>query len=433
MPEVNNNMEDNKFKMANVLTRAIMPLPQYSKKLFYYSLCVFDEGKLSAKFPLSQFMKDMSIGKQRKNEITTNEAMKQLVLDTMVLIPKEISPTGNKIACSVISDVEYIEESNEIMISRNKKIMPLLDAMKKDYTFFFLDQLIKLDGQYSPKIYQMCRILLQKSRGKIVDFKWYIEPTSTNPYENLKTWLNINDKKRDKSKENSYNNFYKIQNRILIPSIQEINEKCNDCYIEYDPSENKKGTHGKVEYIVLHIKPKNYQIRKQLVSSIKWFKDIPEYREMTPYACEEIAKYIDDLLIPERLNFPHLAEGEELEKVRRGLFRYIYYFTEKEQDDRLEAKEKPIKSKVVFMKKKLNDIIQFGLYKDVYDLNDYTCSSYFTIVLWAKDNWDKSIAEFKAKTNLEYTIFDLEKDQKEEEKRKKNKKEIENFNKHIKR
>ncbi len=419
-------MEDNKFKMANVLTRAIMPLSLYSRKLFYYSLCSFDEGKLSVKFPLNQFMRDMNINRSKKQELTTDGAMKQLVLDTLVLIPKEISPTGNKIACSVISEVEYLEESNEIMISRNKKIMPLLDAMKKDFTFFFLDELIKLEGLYSPKIYQMCRILLQKSRGKIVDFKWYIEPTPTNPHENLKTWLGI-------TKNKTYENFAAIQRKILLPSIEEINEKCNDCYIEYDPMENKHGAYRKVEYIVLHIKPKNYQIRKQLVSSIKWYKDIHEHLEMTPYACEEIAKYIDDLLIPERLYFPHLAEGEELEKVRRGLFRYIYYFTEKEQDDRLEAKEKPIKSKVVFMKKQLNDIIQFGLYKDVYDLNDYTCSRYLNIVLWAKENWDKSIAEFKAKTNLEYTIFDLEKDQKEEEKRKKNKKEIENFNKRIKR
>ena len=190
-------MEDNMFKMANVLTRAIMPLSKYSRKLFYYSLCIFDEGKLSTKFSLNQFMKNMNINRSKKQELTTNDAMKQLVLDTLVLIPKEISPTGNKIACSVISEVEYLEETDEIMISRNKKIMPLLDDMKKDFTFFFLDQLIKLDGQYSPKIYQMCRILLQKSRGKTVDFKWYIEPSPSNPYENLKTWLNIKDKKRN--------------------------------------------------------------------------------------------------------------------------------------------------------------------------------------------------------------------------------------------
>lgn len=386
-------MTNDKFKIANVLTRTIMPLKLYERKLFYYALCSFPEKQVSVEIPIKQFIEDMNIDKggHQLKEIRT--AMRNLVKDTTVLITEDISPTGEDIACSVIEKV--IRRGNIIEISRPKEIIPLLDDIKKDYTYFFLNELIKLEGMYSPKIYQMCRILLQRSNNKILDYKWYIDSTPSNHNENLRTWLNL---PFNNVKKTTYNNFTNIQDKILLPAIQEINEKCNDCFIDYNPKENKRGVKNKVEYIVLHIKEKNPIITEKLTSTIRWIKNVPEYNEMTSYSCEEIAKIIEDLLNFENLYFSWINE-QFLFDMKIGLFRFIFYYVG------FKMKDENIISKLKFAKNKLQFIIQKGLYKNIYNPSDVVSQNQFNNIMLITNSSNLSIIDFK---NIVKSIYDKE-------------------------
>ena len=311
------NQESKKFKLANVITRAMKPLSKYERYILWYALCSFPTGSTEISISKTQFKTDLEIEKGSNTDVLISKALKDLVQSTVVLIPADISPTGNKIACSVVCWCE--EKGDVIELKRFPEIAQLMDEIRTDSTWYYLDQLAKLDGTYSPKIYQMAKMRLSQSKRKKVDFVWHLETTQTNPYESLKKWLDIEEIP-------TYKKFYKLEEKILLPAIREINLKCSDCYIHYDASENKKGDYNKTESIVLHIssiKPPTDHISAPIEMKY-WYENVPEFKLINTQERTELSRRIETRIKSNNLFKSSPDEAKEF-KAKKGLFRYAIF------------------------------------------------------------------------------------------------------------
>lgn len=355
-------MEENnkKFKLANVITRALKPLKKYDRYLLWYSLCAFTEGETKVVVSKEKFMKDFGIEHGKMQEEMISKAMTDMISKTAVILDKDVSPTGNKVACSLIYWCE--EQGDKIEIKRLPEVVELLDGIRNDYTWYYLDQLAKLDGTYSPKIYEFARMLLVRFNQHKVSWEWHIEPSHTNQYDSLKSWLDLVDLP-------AYKNFYEIERRILLPSIKEINDKCSDCHIFYDSSENKRGAKNKVKSIVLHISDsKPVEAESEVpIQQDYWYDSIPEAPSLTTATLRKIAQVIVDEMDSSWLFSNQLtataSEAERLRSsitkhnIRRGLLRFAILNYES------------VRSRGIVIKNKQQYII--GTIKKVFaDLND---------------------------------------------------------------
>ena len=312
------NQESKKFKLANVITRAMKPLSKYERCLLWYALCSFPEGATDVVISKQQFKSDLGIEKGANTDALITKAIKDLVKNTVVVIPADVSPTGNKVACAVVYWCE--EQKDTIELKRLPEMVQLMDEIRTDSTWYFLNQLAKLDGTYAPKIYQLAKMRLSQAKRKNVDFVWHLETTPTNPYESLKKWLDI------ENNTHTYNNFSRIESKILIPAIREINEKCDDIHIVYDASENKRGAFNKVEAIVLHIssiKPPTVRISAPIEMRY-WYENVPEYKLIAPQNRADLSKHIEVRIASSPLL--KLASDEARTfKLKQGLFRYAIF------------------------------------------------------------------------------------------------------------
>lgn len=311
------NQESPKFKLANVITRAMKPLSKYERYLLWYALCSFPVGATEVVISKRQFKSDLDIETAANTDALITKAIRDLVKNTVVVIPADVSPTGNKVACAVVYWCE--EKEDQIELKRLPEMVQLMDEIRTDSTWYFLNQLAKLDGTYAPKIYQMAKMRLSQSKRKKVDFVWHLETTSSNPYESLKKWLDI-------ESIPSYKKFAKIEEKILLPAIREINTKCSDCHIHYDSSENKKGDYNKIESIVLHIssiKPPTDYISAPIEMKY-WYENVPEFKLINVQERTELSRRIETRIKSNHLFKSSPDEAKEF-KVKKGLFRYAIF------------------------------------------------------------------------------------------------------------
>lgn len=311
------SQESPKFKLANVITRAMKPLSKYERYLLWYALCSFPVGATEVVISKRQFKSDLDIETAANTDALITKAIRDLVKNTVVVIPADVSPTGNKVACAVVYWCE--EKEDQIELKRLPEMVQLMDEIRTDSTWYFLNQLAKLDGTYAPKIYQMAKMRLSQSKRKKVDFVWHLETTQTNPYESLKKWLDIEGVP-------TYKKFYKLEEKILLPAIREINMKCNDCHIHYDASENKRGAYNKVESIVLHIssiKPPMDHISAPIELKY-WYENVPEYKLISDQERTDLSKRIEARIKSNSLFKSSPDEAKEF-KAKKGLFRYAIF------------------------------------------------------------------------------------------------------------
>lgn len=318
--------KENKFKVSNPVIRALKPLGKYDRYLVWYALKGFPEGENTLTVSKRTFMQQFGIEDGSKTREQLKMAMKDMIKKTVIVLDEDISPTGELAAFPLVSTV--LVKKDQIYMERPQYATDFIAKIKDNYTWFYIDQLIKLDGLYSPKIYQFARILLNRLNDHKITWEWHIETTHTNPYDSLKSWLNL---------ENSttYKNFKNIEDKILIPAIKEINEKCSDCHIFYDPTENKRGAKNKVKSITLHIadaKPVEAESEVPIQQNY-WYDSIPEAPSLTTATLRKVAQSIVDemdgsWLFSNRLTAT-ASEAERLrsaitkQNIRTGLLRFV--------------------------------------------------------------------------------------------------------------
>jgi len=144
---------------------------------------------------------------------------------------KELGEDG-LILCGVIDSIAISSKENKIIVKFNSYITPLVFELKRRYTSYELKYILLLDLKHSPIFYE-----LFKKNEKLGKFKISLDK--------LREILGVADKP-------TYKLWGAFLKKILIPSLEEINEK-TDIEVNF---ETGKGAHGKVEYLVFYIRPK---------------------------------------------------------------------------------------------------------------------------------------------------------------------------------
>jgi len=136
------------------------------------------------------------------------------------------------ILCGIIDSIAISSKENKIIVKFNSYITPLVFELKRRYTSYELKYILLLDLKHSPILYE-----LFKKNEKLGKFRI--------PLDRLRDILGISDKP-------TYRMWGAFLKKILIPSLEEINEK-TDLIVDF---ETEKGPHGRVENLIFYIKSK---------------------------------------------------------------------------------------------------------------------------------------------------------------------------------
>ena len=278
-----NNMVDLSWKQHYLLTRAIKKIDSSNaQRLLLHILAKRNEKEKQVILKISDVKKNIfevdNGGNQRKdfNDLFLQEdktLLQQVFQKSIIQISKEnlkslnmpiIDSEGKEryydITASIIKTIFLDNEKDEMIVSLNDDLIPFLDPIDK-YIWVSLEKVLKLRNKYAYKLYLYCKTKLDESSTDVIDnYKVYIYKTKTNPDENLETWLDFETK-------NTYSVFSKIEKRILIPAIIEINnifKKDKELYISPEYTVHRKNK--KVEYIELSFKRYKGKFSSEIMS-----------------------------------------------------------------------------------------------------------------------------------------------------------------------
>ncbi|MDJ0333529.1 replication initiation protein [Planococcus sp. S3-L1] len=139
---------------------------------------------------------------------------------TEELLKKSLEITrekGRLLQVNWFSSIEYFEHEGRIEFSFDPKLKPYLLDLKKAYTSYRLSNILSLSSASSIRLYELMK-------------KWEYLGKWEITIEKLKDRLGV--------KQQSYNVYGNFKNRIIVPSINELNEKTD---IQINFKEIKKG------------------------------------------------------------------------------------------------------------------------------------------------------------------------------------------------
>jgi hypothetical protein len=139
---------------------------------------------------------------------------------------------------------EYFSESKTLYITFNQKFLPLLDNLNREYTQILYQQIRNLRHNYSKRIYEWARMHLKNLDSKT--FTWYIRSDSPDA-PSIRRYLNL-----DADGKEKYKQWSKLEERVLLPCITEINKTVTDLSIAYKPA-YKKREGGGVEVTAINV------------------------------------------------------------------------------------------------------------------------------------------------------------------------------------
>ncbi len=108
-----------------------------------------------------------------------------------------------------------VEENGQVEIRINEQFAPFLLDLTSDYTQYRLIDTVQLDSKYSIRLYKLMREA-DKRRGKVT-------PVLKKTPQELAQLL---------SAPKSYNSWGRLNDKVIKPSVEEINLKINDMDLE---------------------------------------------------------------------------------------------------------------------------------------------------------------------------------------------------------
>lgn len=174
---------------------------------------------------------------------------------------------------------------NRLEIKFFPEFIPMLDDLRHNYTWIYLEQIARLNGKYSPRIYEWLKMQL-KDKDEC-DFVWYLNSDSKQA-PGIRQWLNLGDK---------YKEYKAFRRRVLAPSFDEINENTSDIKVSFKPLRN--GARTPIYALDMHIEAK-HKANKIAQKKSKKKKDKVEldekfYPQAEEKSTEEIQKEMLEL------------------------------------------------------------------------------------------------------------------------------------------
>lgn len=222
-----------KFSQADELIKALHDMDNNELKFMFYALSQRQKGELEIKTTLNDILRKLNIdigGNQVKlYQTVIRDIIKKSVLQ--VEMKAERLPNWEEqgygkddiieVSGAIIS-AKRNTKTNDVTISFDSDFIPLLDDLKYNHTWIYIEQMAKLEGKYSPRLYEFCKMHLKdKSKTKFI---WYLNDDSKKA-PGLRQFLNL---------KNKYEDWRNLKRRVLDPAVAEINEKCSDMFISYN-------------------------------------------------------------------------------------------------------------------------------------------------------------------------------------------------------
>ena len=228
-----------KFCMADELIKSLQVMNNTELKFMFYALSKRGVGETSVLTTLSDLMKCLNIehgGAQLKiYKSVINSIIRKSVIDVEMPANRlsEIPNGFNENDTLLISDAllgARLNQDNQLLIQFNPVFTPMLDELRHDFTWVYLEQMARLNGKYTPRIYHWCKMILKNQRE--TEFVWYLDSDSKNA-PGLRQWLNLG---------NKYPTWYDLKKRVLMPAIDEINDADSDVNISINPLRDSRNS-----------------------------------------------------------------------------------------------------------------------------------------------------------------------------------------------
>ena len=251
------------------------------------------------------------LGLEGKAKYTELKAITKDLMSKSIEIPRA---DGGWLFANWISSAEYQKGEGIIALSFSPKLLPYLLQLKNAFTSYRLSNILALKSTYSIRLYELMK-------------KWQHRGKWECPVDSIREKIGANSK--------AYSLYGNFKNKILLPSIRELNEQ-TDLFIEY--REIKKGR--KIEKI-------EFTIHRAPEKEIKLLEPNKEIKK--PSELEELQIRLNALANGYRFDtafFSQLHQGayliwkDDVEKELEWLIRYV-------------NEEKTVKNPLGFIKSKI--------------------------------------------------------------------------------
>lgn len=234
--------KDMKFCQADELIKALHIMNNTELKFMFYALSKRKLGDTAVQTTMADLFKCLKLdwgGEQIKTYKKVIESIIKKSVLTVEMPADRLSEadrirlkksTDTVLVSGALMSAKVFNGVNDMVIelSFNKDFIPMLDDLKHDFTWIYLEQMARLNGKYSARLYEWCKMQL-KAKDQC-EFIWYLN-TDSKEAPGIRQWLNVGDKYPD------YRDFNK---RILKPSFDEINKCTSDIQVSFTPLRSGK-------------------------------------------------------------------------------------------------------------------------------------------------------------------------------------------------
>lgn len=233
---MNTKENELKFSQANELIKAVHLMNNSELKFLFYALSIRQKNEVKIEVPFSQVLECLENSKGGNQEKKYKKVIESIISKSVLSVPMRADRLDTDLRKSldaknddiiIVSGAlltSYINPmNNKVTMEFHEKFLPLLDELKYNHTWIYLEQVVKLKGKYSPRFYEFCKMILQTQ--SVTNFTWYLNNDSEN-MPNMRKFLSV---------ENKFLEWRDLKRKVIEPSIKEINEKCSDVSLEYEP------------------------------------------------------------------------------------------------------------------------------------------------------------------------------------------------------
>lgn len=249
----NQKKNELRFCQADELIKALHIMDNNELKFMFYALSERKLGDTKIETTFDEVLSKLKIeygGKQTKIYKKAIESIikKSVMTVEMTADRLPIESRGNLgpndtvlVSGALMGATLY--PNNKLEIEFFSKFIPMLDDLRHNYTWIYLEQIARLNGKYSPRIYEWLKMQL-KDKDEC-NFIWYLD-TDSKEAPGIRQWLNIGDK---------YSVWQDFKKRVIKPSLDEINECTSDIQVSFKPLRNGRRT--PVYALDMHIESKH--------------------------------------------------------------------------------------------------------------------------------------------------------------------------------
>lgn len=238
------------------------------------------------------------LGLQGEPKYTEMKKITEKLLKKSLEITRE---KGRFLQVNWFSSIEYFEHEGRMEFSFDPKLKPYLLDLKKAYTSYRLSNILSLSSPSSIRLYELMK-------------KWEYLGKWDVTIESLKDRLGI--------KQQSYSVYGNFKNRIIVPSINELNEK-TDIHISFKEIKTGRKVVG-FEFTIRHSPEKEIKLSNLEKKETEKPEELSKQDELRNRLNEQTIGYQFDTAF-----FAQLHQGASLiwkddtEKELEMLIRYV--------------------------------------------------------------------------------------------------------------